>query len=319
LLEKLRSQSARASILSNTNGKPLSLDLLNTRVMAPAMKKAGITWRANDGSSRKFMFKTTAVLASCLLLVGSMASLHAARDQPNKGSREDNVLFLVARPELRDPIFKESVVLMFPSSVGAGEGLVVGLIINKPARVALSEIFPNDKALENCSETAYFGGPVDHQALGVVFRSSKAAKQGALLALLFDDVYVSFDADFIKGLLKEPKKTPDLRLFVGRSEWSPSQLQNEMFMKAWYGVWAGKNLIFSPSPQSLWRKLVDRAESAPVAERSQTCLLQPRLLSGSGCRVGVFPEGKKTLISGATVSPFGAKARPKPIYARDFP
>jgi hypothetical protein len=32
---------------------------------------------------------------------------------------------------------------MFPSSVGAGEGPVVGLIVNKPARVALSEIFPD--------------------------------------------------------------------------------------------------------------------------------------------------------------------------------
>jgi putative AlgH/UPF0301 family transcriptional regulator len=69
----------------------------------------------------------------------------------------------------------------------------------------------------------------------VVFRSSKPTKQAALL---FDNVYVSFDADFIKGLLKEPKKTPDLRLFVRPAEWSPSQLQNEMFMKAWYGVWA---------------------------------------------------------------------------------
>jgi uncharacterized protein DUF179 (AlgH-like) len=97
---------------------------------------------------------------------------------------------------------------------------------------------------------------------------------------------VSFDADFIKGLLKEPKKTPDLRLFVGRSEWSPSQFQNEMFMKAWYGVWSGTNLIFSPSPQSLWRKLVDRAEPAPVSESSQTCLLQPRIF-----QVGFFQDG----------------------------
>jgi Uncharacterized ACR, COG1678 len=131
---------------------------------------------ATRGLNRKLMLKTRAVFVSCLLLVGSMASVHAARDQPNKGSREDKALLLVARPELPDPIFKESVVLMFPSSVGAGEGLVVGLIgVNKPARIALSEIFRNDKALENRSETAYFGGPVGRQAAGVVFRASKAA------------------------------------------------------------------------------------------------------------------------------------------------
>ena len=154
---------------------------------------------------------------------------------------------------------------MFPSSVGVGEGLIVGLIVNKPARVELSEIFPDDPALKNRPETAYFGGPVDPRAPGVVFRSSKAAKQAALL---FGDVYVSFDPDFIKELLREPEKTPDLRLFMGRSQWAAAQLRNEMVMEAWYSVWAEKNLIFSASPQSLWRKLFERAEPAPVAKVS---------------------------------------------------
>ena len=122
----------------------------------------------------------------------------------------------------------------------------------KPARVALSEIFPDDQAFENRSETAYFGGPVDPRAPGVVFRSSKAAKQATLL---FGDIYASFDPDFIRELLKEPKKTPDLRLFVGRSQWAPAQLQNEMAMGAWLSVRAETNLIFSPSSQYLWREL----------------------------------------------------------------
>jgi len=45
LLEKLRQQSAGDYIMSNGNGKPLSLDSLNTRVIAPALKTAGINWR----------------------------------------------------------------------------------------------------------------------------------------------------------------------------------------------------------------------------------------------------------------------------------
>jgi putative transcriptional regulator len=207
-----------------------------------------------------------AVLASCLLsIVLSMTPAHVAQDNPNKGDSKDKTLFLVARPGLRDPIFKESVVLMFPSSVEVGEGLVVGLILNKPARVELSEIFPNDKELKNRSETTYFGGPVDPRTPGVVFRSSKAAKQAALL---FGDVYVSFDPDFIKELLKKPERTPDLRLFVGRSQWIPAQLQNEIAKRAWYSVRAENNLIFSASPQSLWRKLFERAEPLNVAKVS---------------------------------------------------
>jgi PAS domain S-box-containing protein len=185
---------------------------------------------------------------------------------------------VIARPELRDPIFKESVVLMFPSSVEVGEGLVVGLILNKPARVELREIFPNDKELKNRSETAHFGGPVDPRAPGVVFRSSETAKQAALL---FGDVYVSFDPDFIKELLKEPEKTPDLRLFVGRSQWAPAQLQNEMVMGAWYSVRAETNLIFSASPQYLWRKLFEPGGACPCREGIRNALRSFRKSHGA--------------------------------------
>jgi putative AlgH/UPF0301 family transcriptional regulator len=122
----------------------------------------------------------------------------------------------------------------------------LALSSNKPARIALSDIFPDDQALENRSETVYFGGPVEPRAPGVVFRSSKPVKQAALL---FGDIYVSFDPDFVRELLKGPEKTPDLRLFVGRSQWARAQLQNEMAMGAWYSVQAETSLIFSPSSQ----------------------------------------------------------------------
>ena len=211
-----------------------------------------------------FRFSSRMVFAFCLLLVLKTPAL-AAQDKPNKGGGEDKTLFLVARPELMDPLFKESVVLMFPSSVVAVQGLVVGLIINRPARVALSEIFPNDDALKSRTETVYLGGPVDPLTPGVVFRSSKAVKQAVLL---FGDIYASFDPDLIKELLKKPEETPDFRLFVGRSQWASVQLQNEMGMRAWYSVRAETNLIFSASPQTLLRKLLEREEPPNVAKFS---------------------------------------------------
>jgi hypothetical protein len=68
--------------------------------------------------------------------------------------------------------------------------------------------------------------------------------------------------------LKKPEKTPDLRLFLGRSQWAPMQLENEMLEGAWYSMRAEGNLIFSASPQFLWRNLFERAEPAhgPIAK-----------------------------------------------------
>lgn len=45
LLEKLRPESAEGFILQNSAGNPLSLDSLNIRTIAPALKKAGVEWR----------------------------------------------------------------------------------------------------------------------------------------------------------------------------------------------------------------------------------------------------------------------------------
>ena len=250
---------------------------------------------------RNIMLRPRAAFAFCIICL-SIMPLRPAQDKPNKEDNEDKTLFLVARPELGEPIFKESVILTLPSSVGVGEGLVVGLILNKPARVALSDIFPDDQALENRSETVYFAGPVEPRAPGVVFRSSKPVKQAALL---FGDIYVSFDPDFIMELLKEPEKTPALRLFVGRSQWALAQLQNEMAMGAWYSVRAETNLIFSPSPQYLWRKLLDRAEPAPVANAADV----PPKKSPNGSSILEVSADRALVIHIAAI-PLDAAGRP---------
>jgi len=248
------------------------------------VSSAGEAYDARDrGIYRMLWLRSGAVFAFSVLLVLSKTPVCAAQDKSNKGDSDGKALFLVARPDLGDPIFKESVVLMFPSSIVSGEGLVIGLIVNRPARVALSQIFPDDDALKNRSETAYFGGPVDPLAAGIIFRSTKAPKQAALL---FGDVYVSFDPDFIKELLKKPEKTADLHLFVGRSQWGKLQLQNEMAEGAWYSVRAETDLIFSGAPQTLWRKLFERVEPPNVANALNVLFKLPADLAAGARQAG---------------------------------
>ena len=229
------------------------------------------------GLNRKLSIRSSTAFAACLLLLLSKPPVHAGQDKPNEGETENKAVFLVARPGLGDPMFKESVVLMFPFSAATTEGLIVGLIVNKPGRVALSEVFPDDEALRNRSDTAYFGGPVFPRVPGVVFRSSKAAKQGSLL---FGDLYVSFDPDFVKALLKEPGKMPDMRLFVGRSQWAPGQLQNEVIVGAWDTLRAETSLIFKANPEYLWHKLHERTEPTPSVSAPNVPFAQFAALTG---------------------------------------
>jgi putative AlgH/UPF0301 family transcriptional regulator len=176
-------------------------------------------------------FRSTVAAALFLLLISGTAAVRA-QNHPRQETDQNKPVFLIARPEMGDPIFQQSVVLLFPTSIEASEGgerVVIGLIVNRAASVSLGDIFPDEKAFKNRTETAYFGGPVDMRSFCALFRSKKDVQQAVHL---FDDVYVSFDADFIAGHLKKPGDTTSLRLFLGRSQWAPAQLQNEKSLGA---------------------------------------------------------------------------------------
>ncbi len=214
-------------------------------------------------------FTSTAAVTFCFFLVLGDAPART-QNQPNKETDQAKPVFLVARPEIGDPIFQQSVVLLFPTSVEASEGgerVILGLIVNRAASVSLGDVFPDEKAFKGRNETAYFGGPVEMRSFSALFRSKKDVKQALHL---FDDVYVSFDADFIEGHLKKAGETTDLRLFLGRSQWSPAQLQHERNLGAWYSLPAETGLVFSSSPQYLWHNLLERAAPGPVAKAPGT-------------------------------------------------
>jgi putative transcriptional regulator len=196
-----------------------------------------------------------------LSLVALGPSNAFAQSSKDKQDQKDQAVYLVARDPISDPFFHESVVLMLKPL--PENPLVIGLIVNKPTRVPLSEIFPDDPALKSKTQTAFLGGPVDTDTPGVVFRSKKAVKQATLL---FGDIYVSFDRSFIKGLLEKPEPGQDLRLFLGRAQWAPDQLQDEVLGGAWDNIRAEGSLIFGADQSYLWHMLSERAEPAPLAK-----------------------------------------------------
>ncbi len=164
-------------------------------------------------------------------------------------------LFLVARSSILDPFFERSVVLMVPLQ---GEPLIVGLVVNKPTQLPLLKIFPKSPAVKNRSDNAYLGGPVDMASPALAFHSRKPPKQAIPL---YDDVYLSFDPKFISKLIEDPKETGELRLFMGRAQWAPKQLQGEDLRGSWYTLRAEGGVIFDRDSEHLWKRLEERAEA----------------------------------------------------------
>jgi putative transcriptional regulator len=187
------------------------------------------------------------VLLGCVWLQAATAA-ESAKPKP---------FFLVATRALADPLFEQSVILMLPPEQPP---LVAGLIINKRTAIAVRELFPHAPALKNSDDTAFFGGPVDLSAPSVVMRSAQASSNATRL---FDDIYVSTNPSAVAGLLDEPHPAKDLRLILGRAQWTREQLHAEMMEGSWYVVPATAAEVFT-APESIWQTLVQRAQLQEV-------------------------------------------------------
>ena len=171
---------------------------------------------------------------------------------------ESKPYFLVATPQIAEPIFGRSVIMMVPT---IEQPLLAGIIINKPTGTSAQEVFPNFPALKGELNSAYFGGPVDNGQATLALRTSHPP---AKATHVFGDVYVSTDADTIAQMLKDNKDPATVRVFLGRAQWLNEQLHSEIMEGAWYVVPADASQLFSADPTHLWRKLVERGQLQEV-------------------------------------------------------
>jgi putative transcriptional regulator len=193
-----------------------------------------------------------AIAVACAMLVAAQATAARAREPFATPT------FLVATPDMPDPLFAHSVILMLPA---IDPPLVAGVIINRPTTVPVRELFPHSAARKNKADHAYFGGPVEVTGPLLLLRS--AAPPGTATRV-FGDIYVSTAPDSIAAILKDSRSAEDLRLFVGRAQWTHDQLHAEILEGSWYVVPAQAGLIFSPDPQRVWHVLVERAQLQEV-------------------------------------------------------
>ncbi len=239
--------------------------------------------------SRSSFWRCAGALLLLLVMWGIPETMCGAQDKP-----QEKPLFLVARPTILDPFFQQAVVLMIPLHE---ERIVVGLIINKPTRLSLSKAFPKISALKDRSDLVYMGGPVEMSTPALIFHAAKSPKQAVAL---YDDVYLTFDPKLISNFLEDPKPMGDSRLFMGRAQWAPEQLDGEALEGSWYSLHAEGELIFDRDSEHLWKRLHDRARPATSVEhrmprigRRQPGLVETNDLLPGSPMVGLVRDEKR--------------------------
>jgi putative transcriptional regulator len=194
-----------------------------------------------------------------LLLAGSVAAMLAERRASPLQPGLDVIVrelaagrLLVAKRNLPDPNFTDTVVLLIEYS---REG-AAGIVINRPSGVPLSRALPGVEQVAGVAATTFIGGPVSQGAVLALSRSACGA-----CPLVGRDVYLVNTPDALKARLAEGADERRLRVYVGYAGWGRGQLEAETRQGAWHVAEADARAVFDPKPESLWRRMIGRAEA----------------------------------------------------------
>jgi putative transcriptional regulator len=191
------------------------------------------------GRSRSTREALCAVCAALVLAVAPVRHAGGADADPTTS------ILIVARPGLPDPNFRDSVVLVL-NNLGPGPA---GVILNRPTRIPVSELFPGVEHLSRTDDKLYFGGPLAITSLLFLFRATTPPDDAVRVA---EGIYLSADQDLLRKLLSRDKPMEGLRIFVGFSSWGPGQLEGEIARGDWTLAPATPNAILDRKSERSW-------------------------------------------------------------------
>ena len=152
---------------------------------------------------------------------------------------------LIATPQLLDPNFRRTVVLV---SEHNEEG-AMGVILNRPSGMTVSDAAPELEPIVGAGAAIYAGGPVQPTA-GVVLAEVEHAEEP-----IFAEVVMLPDIDELADVAGEADR---LRVFAGYAGWGPGQLDEELERDDWIVEPARPEDVFSEDPDALWARVLTR-------------------------------------------------------------
>lgn len=190
------------------------------------------------------------MMSSCILAILFFLIALPCNAQPSHLPIKPGFV-LVATPNLLDPNFQESVVLICRHETQG----TIGLILNKPLELSLSDAFPTIKEFQENSVKLYRGGPVHPRGILLLLETTQPYSN---MQEAMPGVYFGGTIEAIKQIVTDPTPHNRFRLFAGFASWFPGQLHMEIEQQAWSILPVEKELLFDAAPQSLWSQLRNR-------------------------------------------------------------
>jgi len=156
----------------------------------------------------------------------------------------------VARPQLLDPNFTRTVVLLCDHDDARG---TFGFVLNRPSEQRLGDVLRGEHAFGGRSDRVFVGGPVGLDSLAILHdRAGTPESMEVIPGVLLGGDVEALGEDLGAGAAGEER----LRFLVGYSGWGEGQLAREMTEDAWVVCPARADWVFDPDPGTLWPRVL---------------------------------------------------------------
>lgn len=162
---------------------------------------------------------------------------------------------LLSMPQLDDPNFRQSVVLLCQHSDQGAWGLVLNRPTNEAATVVSEEGKPVSTGLE-----VWLGGPVELESGCILL--GKLPEEGEALRIC-DGLFLSGSQALLQKLLEAPP-VGRIRLLMGYAGWGPGQLEHELRQSAWLISDVDLDIVFETAAPAMWEAAIRRLGADPA-------------------------------------------------------
>jgi putative transcriptional regulator len=158
---------------------------------------------------------------------------------------------LVAMPQLLDPNFRRSVVLLIHHDA---EG-TFGVVLNRTTEIRAAQLCESIEVEWNGDPDTeiHWGGPVQPQTGWVLFQGSEVEANEDIREVV-PGVGFAGSLAVLRRMASEPPSR--LRILLGYAGWGPGQLESELAQGAWLVAPADASVVFETELDEMWAQVV---------------------------------------------------------------
>ena len=163
---------------------------------------------------------------------------------------------LLSMPQLDDPNFGRTVILLCEY---AAEG-AFGLVINRPTEFPAASVVQLVPPIVSGNDLPlWIGGPVEPERGWILLGEAREDDEARELA---PGLFLSASPGVLRRVL-ESSMPPPARVIAGYAGWGPGQLEHELSESSWLMADVDASFVFKTPAASLWEASIRRLGAEP--------------------------------------------------------